>query len=137
MNIPHTPCYLNGEYMPLSEAKVPVLEAPWFEEEVVGAEMLDRLGAVLFADHAPDAVLHSEVSQRLTVGRDRATWRVDLPLAERGEISVKKIGLELVVRVDGHKRTVLLPPALADYSPAGAAFSGGALEVRFHGPARD
>jgi hypothetical protein len=29
---------------------------------------------------------------------------------------------------------VLLPPALADYAPAGASFRDGALEVRFDGP---
>ena len=28
-------------------------------------------------------------------------------------MSLKKIGLELVVRVDGHKRTIMLPGALA------------------------
>ncbi len=120
-----------------SFAPVPVLQAPWFDEEVVGERMLDRLGDALFTAHDPAAVLHDEVSQKLVVGSDSATWTIDLPLAERGEISLKKIGLELVVRVDGHKRTVLLPPALADYSPAGAAFEDGALEVRFDGPYRD
>ena len=118
-------------------APVPVLQAPWFGEEVVGPAMLDRLGDAVFAGHAPEAVLHTEVSQKLVVGSDGATWTVALPLAERGEISLKKIGLELVVRVNGAKRTVLLPPALADYRPAGAAFEDGALEVRFHAPARD
>jgi arsenite-transporting ATPase len=117
-----------------SFAPVPVLRAPWFEEEVVGPAMLDRLGDAIFAEHDPAGVLHQAVSQKLTVGRDSATWRVELPLAQRGEISVKKIGLELVVRVDGHKRAVLLPPALADYAPAGASFRDGALEVRFDGP---
>lgn len=120
-----------------SFAPVPVLQAPWFDEEVVGPRMLDRLGETLFAQAGPADVLHDQVSQRLVVGADGATWSVDLPLAERGEISLKKIGLELVVRVNGHKRTVLLPPALADYAPAGAAFENGALEVRFHAPARD
>ena len=120
-----------------SFAPVPVLDAPWFEEEVVGGRMLDRLGEALFADRPADTVFHTEVSQTLVVGSTGATWTVALPLAERGEISLKKIGLELVVRVNGHKRTVLLPPALAEYSPAGAAFEDGALEVRFDGPARD
>jgi len=118
-------------------APVPVLQAPWFGEEVVGGAMLDLLGDALFAADDPAAVLHDEVSQKLVVSSDGATWTVALPLAERGEISLKKIGLELVVRVNGHKRTVLLPPALADYSPAGAAFEDGALEVRFDGPSRD
>jgi arsenite-transporting ATPase len=41
----------------------------------------------------------------------------------------------LIVRVDGQKRTLMLPPALGDYRPAGAEFEDGALKVRFDGPA--
>jgi arsenite-transporting ATPase len=120
-----------------SFAPVPVLEAPFFEEEVVGTAMLDRLGEAVFGGREAAAVLHDAVSQRLVMGRDGAEWSIDLPLAQRGEITLKKIGLELVVRVDGHKRTVLLPPALADYRPAGAAFADGALKVTFDGPGHD
>jgi arsenite-transporting ATPase len=120
-----------------SFAPVPVLQAPWFDSEVVGPAMLDRLGEAVFEGRDAAAVLHRAVSQRLEVGSGGATWRVELPLAERGEIQLRKIGLELVVRVNGAKRTVLLPPALADYRPAGAAFEDGALEVRFDAPARD
>lgn len=122
------------EHLRLAEssfAPVPVLRAPWFGEEVVGGAMLDRLGDAVFGERDAAAVLHAGVSQRLVVGADAATWSVELPLAQRGEIALKKIGLELVVRVDGHKRTVLLPPALADYSPAGARFADGELQVRF------
>jgi arsenite-transporting ATPase len=39
-----------------------------------------------------------------------------------------------VVRVDGHKRTLMLPPALGDYEPTGASFDGAALHVTFDGP---
>lgn len=113
---------------------VPVLRAPYFDEEVVGPDMLDRLGDALFAGHAPDAVLHASLAQELTVRRDSATLRLDLPFAEKGDISLKKIGLELVVRVDGHKRALLLPPALEDYRPSGATFADGALHVTFDGP---
>ena len=49
---------------------------------------------------------------------------------------MKKIGLELVVRVDGHKRTLMLPPALGGYRPAGAEFEDGRLQVTFDGPDR-
>lgn len=110
---------------------VPVLRAPYFGEEVLGAEMLDRLGAELFSERDPAAVLHRSLSQELVVGRDVATLRLDLPFADKGEIELKKLGLELIVRVDGHKRTLLLPPALDDYRPAGASFNDGRLEVSF------
>ena len=46
-------------------------------------------------------------------------------------MSLKKIGLELVVRVDGHKRTIVLPGALAGFRPASATLEDGALVVGF------
>ena len=39
-------------------APVPVLRAPYFEQEVIGAEMLDRLADAVFVGHDPAAVLH-------------------------------------------------------------------------------
>jgi arsenite/tail-anchored protein-transporting ATPase len=115
-------------------APVPVLRAPYFDEEVVGAAMLDRLGASVFEGRAPAAVLHDELTQELVIGADAAELRLDLPFTEKGDISLKKIGLELVVRVDGHKRTLMLPPALGDYRPTNASFDGAALRVTFDGP---
>jgi arsenite-transporting ATPase len=114
---------------------VPVLQAPYFDEEVVGPRMLDRLGAALFGgdDDAPraDALLHHSVSERLELGVDGASLRLELPFAQRGDISLKRLGAELIVRVDGHKRTMLLPPALDGFEPSGAAFEDGALTVTF------
>jgi arsenite-transporting ATPase len=114
-------------------APVPVLQAPYFEEEVVGPAMLDRLSGAVFGalDDPPHALLHHSVSERLELGPEGATLRLELPFADRGDISLKRLGAELIVRVDGHKRTMLLPPALDDFEPAGAAFEDGALIVRF------
>jgi arsenite-transporting ATPase len=114
-------------------APVPVLQSPYFDEEVVGARMLDRLGDALFGEDGPraDALLHHSVSERLELGRDGATLRLELPFARRGDISLKRLGAELIVRVDGHKRTMLLPPALDGFEPRGAAFKDGALTVTF------
>src|SRR4051794_17038850 len=112
-------------------APVPLLCAPYFAEEVVGPEMLDRLGASLFGEREPHALLHQRLAHELEVGRDAATLRLDLPFAQRGEIDLKKIGQELIVRVGGHKRTLMLPPALAGHRPAGATLRDGSLEVTF------
>jgi len=110
---------------------IPILTAPYFSEEVMGAAMLDRLGDELYDGLAADGVLHEELAQELTTSNGSATLRLVLPFAERGEIELKKIGLEVVVRVAGQKRTIMLPPALAAYHTAGARFSDGALEVEF------
>ena len=114
-------------------APVPVLCAPYFEQEVVGPEMLDRLRAELFGEDDPGAVLHDALAQELEVLEDGACLRLDLPFAEKGDISLKKIGLELIVGVDGQRRTIMLPPAMAAMRPAAATFERGALEIRFDG----
>jgi arsenite-transporting ATPase len=119
-------------------APVPILCAPYFEQEVVGAQMLDRLAVELFGsqDLDPSAVLHQNVTQELELSDDRALLRLALPLARKGEINLKKIGLELIVRVDGHKRMIMLPSALAGFEPQGAQFENGSLEITFQGSIR-
>jgi arsenite-transporting ATPase len=116
-------------------APVPVLCAPYFAREVIGDEPLDELGDVLFAEHDAAAVLHQSLTQELVMEADGARLRLELPFAQKGDIALKKIGLELIVRVDGHKRTLMLPPALADYRPSGATLQDGALQVTFDPPA--
>ena len=125
----------NLELVRSAFSPVPVLCAPYFEQEVVGPEMLDRLAGALFSDgdHDAAAVLYRTLTQELEVSEDGARLRLALPFASKGDISLKKIGLELVVGVDGQRRTIMLPSALAKFNPAGATFEDGALEVTFDG----
>ena len=112
-------------------APVPILTAPYFEQEVAGAEMLDRLGDEVFASHEAEAMLHRDAAQELSSSNGTATLRLPLPFAEKGDIDLKKIGLEVVVRVGGQKRTIVLPPTMAAYTPRAAQFEDGALSVTF------
>jgi arsenite/tail-anchored protein-transporting ATPase len=118
-------------------APVPVLRAPFFEQEVVGPEMLDRLAGELFAGVDPAAVLHDGLAQELEVlDGGGARLRLDLPFAEKGEISLKQLGPELIVGVDGQRRNIMLPPAMAAMRPVKATFEDGALEISFDGEQR-
>src|SRR5919106_2613087 len=110
---------------------VPVLTAPYLEREVVGPEMLDRLGHEVFGERDAAAVLHSQLAHELVTENGQATLRVDVPFAEKGELGLKKIGLEVVVRVGAQKRTIMLPPALAAYAARGARLEDGTLEISF------
>ena len=110
---------------------VPVLCAPYFPDEVLGDDGLTLLGDAIFEGHDPAAVLHAAVTQELVVDGDDATLRLDLPFAQKGEVTLHKVGSELVVRVDGHKRTLMLPGALAGHRATGARLADGALHVAF------
>jgi arsenite/tail-anchored protein-transporting ATPase len=127
---------LQAEQLALVEsgfAPVPVLRAPYFEQEVMGAEMLDRLGDALFDGREAGAVLHDRLAQELALEDGRAELRLDLPFVSKGDVALKKIGLELVVRVDGHRRTIVLPGALAGFKPTSAKLAEGSLVVGFEG----
>jgi arsenite/tail-anchored protein-transporting ATPase len=110
---------------------VPVLRAPFFEQEVVGAPMLERLGAAVFGSAAPERVLYHEQSLALRMDGDAAELRLRVPFAAKGDVQLKKIGLELVVRVDGRKRNIVLPSALISFRPRDARLEAGQLRVRF------
>jgi arsenite-transporting ATPase len=115
-------------------APVPVLRAPYFAHEVIGPDRLDELGGALFGAVDAAAVLHDRLTRELSVQNGRAELRIDLPFADKGDVKLKKIGLELVVRVDGHKRTIVLPGGMAGYKPTSASLNEGALVVGFeHG----
>src|SRR5689334_2636149 len=104
-------------------APVPVLRAPYFAHEVIGPDRLDELGSALFGDVDASAVLHDRLAQELFVENGRAELRLDLPFADKGDVKLKKIGLELVVRVDGYKRTIVLPGGMAGYKPTSASLN--------------
>ena len=112
-------------------APVPVLRAPFFEQEVVGPVMLERLGEAVFGSDAPERVLYHEQSLALKMDGDGAELRVRVPFAEKGDVNLKKIGLELVIRVGERKRNIVLPSALASFRPRDARLEAGELRVRF------
>jgi arsenite/tail-anchored protein-transporting ATPase len=110
---------------------VPILTAPYFEQEVVGGSMLDRLAGELFDGSDAHELLYEDLSQELSSDNGTALLRLPIPFVDKADIELKKIGLEVVVRVGAQKRTIILPPALAAYKPRSARFEEGALNVRF------
>ena len=93
-------------------APVPVLRAPYFEQEVLGARC--STASARRCSTAPTPARCCTTARPGAHGRRRRrALRLELPFADKGDVSLKKIGLELVVAVDGQKRTLILPPALA------------------------
>lgn len=110
---------------------IPILACPYFDREVIGPEMLDRLAAETFGEHTPDELLHTELAQELESSNGTVTLRLPIPFVDKADIGLKKIGLEVIVRVGPQKRTIILPPALQAYRPSAARFEDGALRVVF------
>ena len=70
MNIPHTLCYLNGEYLPLSEAKIPVLDRGFiFGDGIYEVVPVYETKLFRFDEHLA------------RLGRSLAKLRIDNPLS--------------------------------------------------------
>jgi arsenite-transporting ATPase len=110
---------------------IPLLSARYFDEEVMGTRMLERLGTELFADRDPAAVLYTELAQRITSDAAGTVLSIRVPFADRDELTLKKVGQELIVRAGREKRTIILPTALSRHSPSGAKLTDGVLEISF------
>jgi arsenite/tail-anchored protein-transporting ATPase len=93
--------------------------------------MLARLGSEVFGELEPHEVLYRDLSQELVMFDGTAELRLTIPFVEKAEIKLKKVGLELIVRVGGHKRNIILPTALASFKPREARFEAETLLVRF------
>ena len=65
-------------------APVPVLRAPYFEQEVLGAAMLDRLGDALFDGADAGGVLHDKLAQELSLDEDGAQPAARHPVRRQG-----------------------------------------------------
>ena len=110
---------------------VPVLTARYFDEEVIGPRMLDRLGGELFADGDAAALMHTDLAQEIVSENGTTHLRLMVPFGNKGDLSLKKVGAELVVAVGRQKRTIILPAALARQHPVRAKLEEGALEISF------
>jgi len=110
---------------------LPFFEAPLFDREMVGTEMLDEFGRRVFGKSDPSAVLHREKPVEVKKeGRAYALY-LRLPFAEKDRIQVFAHGDELVVQVDNQRRTIVLPRTLAGRAVASAGFSDQRLRVEF------
>jgi len=112
-------------------APLPVLRAPLQEDEVIGVAKLARHGALLFAGHAPDAVLCRTRGLRFV--RTKAGVRATLPLPEaRAEdLEVTKLEGELLIATGGQRRALPLPRHVTPLALARARLDEGTLTIDF------
>lgn len=110
---------------------VPMLTARYFEQEVIGAVMHEKLADDLHGSDDPAAVLHPGLAREISTGDGRTVIRVRVPFVGKDEVRLQQAGDELLVSVGDIRRTIMLPSGLARRSPDRAAFEDGILEISF------
>lgn len=111
---------------------LPMLDAPFFDREVVGSAMLERLAQALFADRDPADVLYVGPRQQIVKTDHGYTLLLPLPFVTSSDVQLTRSSSdELIVRVGNHKQMLSLPHTLASMEVLGAQHVDGALRVHF------
>jgi arsenite-transporting ATPase len=112
-------------------APVPILQAPYFENEVVGFDALRRMADVLFSSGDPARHLSKGQAHTITKREDGFILGLLLPFSSREEISMIRSGDEQTVQVGNWRRNLVLPRALHNLKIKQARFSGQTLNILF------
>jgi arsenite/tail-anchored protein-transporting ATPase len=110
---------------------VPILTARLFDREMVGLELLERMGDEVYGEKDVTAVLHVDEPIRVRKRGPSYVLSMRLPFAERDELDVYRKGDELYIKVGPYKRNIILPQTLQRLTVQEARFEADRLEVRF------
>jgi arsenite/tail-anchored protein-transporting ATPase len=116
-----------------SFAPLPLLYAPLFEQEVVGIEMLERMGNEVFSNHAPENALFDRKIQQVDKDGEEYVFSIYMPFTEKKDINLNQKSDEIIIKVGNVKRNITIPRTLVNMSIVGANFEGEVLKIRFGG----
>ena len=113
-----------------SFSPVPVFKARLFDREMYGLEALAALAEDLFDDEDPLRVFFQGAAHDIVKSNGGYEVVLNLPLVDKKSVDLSKKGTELLIRIGGYKRNVLLPDSMVSLRAAGAKIEGDKLRVR-------
>jgi arsenite-transporting ATPase len=118
-----------------SFAPLPIRKVPYYPEEVVGLAKLRQMGADIYGDTDPTAVLYTQAPMDIAKLKD-GSYRVKirLPFADVSQLDLYQNGDELVIQIGDFRRIITLPTSLAGQEAGQAEMEGEWLIVPFYTP---
>ncbi len=118
---------------------LPIFRIPFFEEEVLGQEMLQRMAATIFGTDPvrggsgdPTQIYYQGEPQKIYARNGHYILSIALPLVEKDEVNLhRSVVDELIVRIGNWKRNIALPIGLARLEIDGAKYEGDRLNILF------
>jgi arsenite/tail-anchored protein-transporting ATPase len=112
-------------------APVPVRTVPQFDREMIGVDRLTEIGRALFGEDDPTSFFYRGRPYQVRAEAGEHVLEVALPFTTREDVHITRDGDELLLRVDGLRRSIVLPRALVDQPTIGAKMDDGVLRIRF------
>jgi arsenite-transporting ATPase len=112
---------------------VPMRLVPYFDQEVVGMGMLDRLAMELFGDEDPSQFFHRERPFTIEKVGEDYLMELPVPLVDRADLSLLETPEELVIEIGRFRRNLMLPRVLVGRHVQSAKLNEGKLHITFGG----
>ena len=116
-----------------SFSPIPIFYAPLFENEVIGLEMLERMGDQVFGKEDPVAIKYNVRTQEVTKEGSEYLYSIYMPFTGKKELDLNQKGDELIIRTPNLKRNIVLPRTLQGLEIRYARFEEDYLKIRFGG----
>jgi len=130
--------WLKGQRHNLAEAAeffnpVPILPVNLFSGEIIGYDYLRDLADQIYADRNPLERFYTEEPYQLIKEKSNYRLKLKLPFVSKKDVELSKMYEDLVIRIGGYKRHILLPRQVASLNSVTAKMEGEYLNVVFEG----
>lgn len=112
---------------------VPILPVNLFKGEILGYDRLRDLASEIYGDTNPMDRFFAGEPYELSKNDGAYELRMKLPFASRQNVELSKVSDELIIRVGGFKRHLLLPRQVAASPSVKAKLEGKHLTIFFKG----
>ena len=112
---------------------IPILKVPMLSDQVVGLKDLGKLAKEVYGKLNPEKILHAETPYTFRKEKKDYFLDIKIPFLAKQEVELSKRNDELIVRIGGFKRHVLLPRNIATREPSGAKVERDKIIIKFGG----
>ena len=111
---------------------LPIFKVEHQGEEVFGLELLQKIGKAIYGKTDANEIYHSESPFKVKEFDTYYKMSIYLPFIGQSEFDLEKFGDELIIAVNGRKKSVLLPRFANFLNLNGSAFEDSWLHIRLN-----
>jgi arsenite-transporting ATPase len=130
--------WIEGQRQRLEQAKdffkpIPIFPVHLFRGEAIGYDNLKRLADQIYGQKNPVTRFYKEKPYNLSKKNGQYHLSLKLPFVTKDDVELNKFSDELIIRIGGYKRHILLPRQVASYDSVKAKLDDQYLNIVFEG----
>jgi arsenite-transporting ATPase len=112
---------------------VPIFPVDFLQNEPLGSENLKKFGVDIYGNYDPINHFYTEPPYEFTQKDGSFIIKIKLPFLTKEEVELHRLSEEMVIRIGGFKRHILLPRHVSAYKHVAAKIEGTYLHIIFGG----